>query len=70
LYTDKPQSESVPNPDTFPNTYARLILKQLLSEYRGLSSLGVIRGVKCPEKIVPWHVYAAERIKDVFTEYM
>jgi len=64
------QSESMPNPDTLANTYARDILKQLLSEYRGLSSLGVIRGVRFPEKIVPWHICAAERIKDVFTEYM
>jgi len=53
-----------------PSNYARDMLKRLLSQYRGLASLGVVRGVSLSEKIVPWHVIAAERIKDVFAAHM
>jgi hypothetical protein len=53
-----------------PSAYARSVLKQLLAQYRGLSSLGVVRGTSLSDKIVPWHVVAAERIKDIFADYM
>lgn len=46
------------------------MLRCLLVQYRGLASLGAIRGVSAANKTVPWHVLAAERIKDVFAGYM
>jgi hypothetical protein len=70
LHVDKPQPISSPPPEILPSNYARDMLKQLLSQYRGLASLGVVRGVSLSEKIVPWHVIAAERIKDVFADHM
>ena len=53
-----------------PNSYAREMLKQLLVQYRGLASLGVVQGVSLSGKVVPWHVIAAERIKDIFSGCM
>jgi hypothetical protein len=67
---DKPQPVSSPPPDILPSAYARSVLKQLLAQYRGLSSLGVVRGTSLSDKIVPWHIVAAERIKDIFADYM
>jgi hypothetical protein len=45
-------------------------MKQLLVQYRGLASLGAVRGISLPDKTVPWHVVAAERMKYVFAGYM
>jgi hypothetical protein len=70
LHVDKPQPINSPPPETMPNNYAKDMLKQLLVQYRRLASLGAIRGVSLSDKIVPWHVVAAERIKDVFAGYM
>ena len=67
---DKPQPINSPPPETILIHYARDMLKQLLVQYRGLASLGAIRGVSLPNKIVPWHVVAAERINNVFAGYM
>jgi hypothetical protein len=67
---DKPQPISSPPPETLPSNYARDTLKQLLAQYRGLASLGGARGISLVEKVVPWHVVAAERMKDVFSGYM
>jgi hypothetical protein len=49
-----------------PQGYARDILKQLLVQFRGLAALGVVRGMSFTDKIVPWHVVAAERITKAF----
>jgi len=70
LHIDKPHSVSSPPPETLPPNYVKDSLKQLLAQYRGLASLGAIRGVSYQDKIVPWHAVAAERIKDVFTGFL
>lgn len=67
---DKPRPLASPPPEIIPSAYARSVLKQLLAQYRGLSSLGVVRGTSLSDKIVPWHIVAAERIKDIFADYM
>lgn len=52
------------------NNFQKDVLKYLLVQYRGLASLGIVRGVSMGEKPVPWHVVAAERINALLTEYM
>ena len=67
LSADKPHSVSS---ETTSSSFQRDVLKQLLVQYRGLASLGVVRGVRMQEKPVPWHVVAAERINGLLGEYM
>ena len=52
LHADKGSSEG----------QSREVLKQVLVQYRGLASLGIVRGVSMIGKSVPWHAVAAERI--------
>jgi hypothetical protein len=70
LQIDKPHPVSSPPPEALPSYYIRDTMKQLLVQYRGLASLGAVRGISFVDKTVPWHVVAAERMKDAFMGYM